>query len=316
MTTKPQPTLTQSSVKVGVGPKVHISSFGSIPLTNDGSKVELYCLGHGAMLSPTNTSYLAVIGKTSLLIDCGFTVPSALTRFGFSPASVSDLFITHTHGDHTGGLSKLLVQNRYCRDLVLGKKVSLWAPRIWAQNLWNHTLAGDLSSHDSDVTMLDGGTDNLKSLPSSEWYDIVLPWGQSSYAKRDVYLFEKGGLKVEAFRTMHTPARATSWSDSAWSTGLLINDSIWISSDTRFDAELVRAYAPRATMMIHDASPKSKDPVHASLDAISSFGINIKAKMWLSHLPHGFDDEASEEKVRSKGFRGLALAGTKFSVVV
>lgn len=316
MTIKPNPTLTQSSVKVGVGPKVHISSFGSIPVTNDGSKVELYCLGHGAMLSPTNTSYLAVIGKTSLLIDCGFMVPSALTSFGLSPASVSDLFITHTHGDHTGGLSKLLVQNRYCRDLVLGKKVSLWAPRIWAQNLWNHTLAGDLSSHDSAVTMLDGGTDNLKSLPSSEWYDIVLPWGQSSYAERDVYLFEKGGLKVEAFRTMHTPATATSWSDSAWSTGLLINDSIWISSDTRFDAELVKAYASRTDMMIHDASPRSQDPVHASLDALSSFGINIKAKMWLSHLPHGFDDEASEEKVRSKGFRGLALTGTKFSVAV
>lgn len=306
--------LEKSPVKVGVGPKVRISSFSSISLTNDGSKVELYCLGHGAMLSPTNTSYLAVIGKTSLLIDCGYMVPSALARFGISPASVSNLFITHTHGDHTGGLSNLLVQNRYCRDLVLGNKVALWAPRIWAENLWNHTLAGDLSSHDSAVTMLDSGTDNLKSLPSSEWYDIVLPWAQSSYAGRDVYLFEKGGLKVEAFRTMHTPARATSWRDSAWSTGLLINDSIWISSDTRFDAELVKAYASRANMMIHDASPRSQDPVHASLDSLSGLGINIKGKTWLSHLPYGFDDEASEEKVRSKGFRGLALTGTKFSV--
>lgn len=316
MKTPTQPLLTASSVVRGVGPKVRINSFESVSLTNDGSQVDLYCLGHGAMLSTTNTSYIAVVGNTSLLIDCGFTVPAALNRFGVNPALVSNLFITHAHGDHTGGVSNLLVQNRYFRELVYGNKMSLWATREWARALWNNTFSGDLSSHDSAEVLLDDGRENLKILPSHNWYDIVLPVEQWEFAKRDIYMFEKGDLKVEIFRTMHSPAHATSWRDSAWSTGLLINDSIWVSGDSRFDPELIRAYAPRSKVMIHDASPISQDPVHASVDALARMKVDIKGNMSLTHLPHGFDDSEAVRSMKAKGFRGLALAGTKFSVVL
>ncbi len=35
-----------------------------------------------------------------VLVDCGPTVPAALARYGVDPANITDLLITHSHGDH------------------------------------------------------------------------------------------------------------------------------------------------------------------------------------------------------------------------
>lgn len=291
---------------------IHISPFSKAVLNNDGSSLDLFCLGHGAMSSETNTSYLVVSGDTSLLIDCGYMVPASLDRFGISPASISNMFITHAHPDHAGGISNLLSQKRYFNPAQLAK-TSLWATRTWAQSLWNDVLSGDLSSHDSPHVLKDNGGDALSELPSSKWYDLKLPTSHGSFAGRDTCMFEKGGLKIETFRTMHTPASARSWQESAWSTGVLINGLIWISGDTRYDPDLVKAYAPRSRVMIHDACPHP-DPVHASFESLSRLEVDIKCKMLLTHLKAGFDDSEACKQVKAHAFRGLALAGTKISV--
>ena len=295
---------------------VKVTQFSAVSLQNDGSQLEVYAIGHGAAQADTHTSFIAVIGKESLLIDCGYNVPASFTRFGINPASISNFFITHAHGDHVGGLDRPLIDNRYFRSNVPGAKATLWASRSWAQDLWNDSLSGDLSSHDSSKTLKDEGGDNFRVLPSNRWYDILLPVKASSFAGRDVYQFEKGGFKIEAFRTMHTPATASSWQESAWSTGVLINDLIWISGDTRFDAGLIKSYAPRCKVMIHDASPFPKDPVHAPFDSLVTLPADAKSKMFLTHLPSGFDGEDTQKMVRAKGFWGLALTGTKFSATL
>lgn len=296
---------------------VKITRFNSVPLQNDGSLLEVYVVGHGAALSQTNTSFIAIVGGVSLLIDCGYHVPASLARFGINPAWISDFFITHAHSDHVGGIAYPLVSNRYTRSPLSNTKSTLWAPRTWAEALWNDTLSGDLSSHDSSQVLKDEGGEDLKALPSNRWYDILLPKEATTFAGREIYRFEKGGLKLEAFRTMHTPAKASSWQESAWSTGVLINDSIWISGDTRFDKALIESYAPRSKVMIHDVSRYSQDPVHASFDSLNNLRVDSgKSKMFLSHLQNGFDDTETEKMAKTKGFWGLALTGTKFSVVL
>ncbi|HET9111523.1 MAG TPA: MBL fold metallo-hydrolase [Ktedonobacterales bacterium] len=73
----------------------------------------LFFLGTAAAL-PTGdrgNSALALVGAPSepgLLIDCGDGVYRALVRAEIGPDAIGDLFITHAHIDHLGGLPSLI----------------------------------------------------------------------------------------------------------------------------------------------------------------------------------------------------------------
>lgn len=80
----------------------------------------LIFLGTAAAL-PTGdrgNSALALVGDPSepgLLIDCGDGVYRALVRAGLGPDTIGDLFITHAHIDHLGGLPSLIESLRLSR---------------------------------------------------------------------------------------------------------------------------------------------------------------------------------------------------------
>jgi phosphoribosyl 1,2-cyclic phosphodiesterase len=49
-------------------------------------------------------------GRTSVLLDCGFSLSATvarLSRLGLSPESLHGIVVTHEHGDHISGVAKL-----------------------------------------------------------------------------------------------------------------------------------------------------------------------------------------------------------------
>ena len=53
---------------------------------------------------------LVEVGKTQLLMDCGFGLQEAvarLARFDVGPEQLSGIVVTHEHGDHIGGVARL-----------------------------------------------------------------------------------------------------------------------------------------------------------------------------------------------------------------
>jgi mRNA degradation ribonuclease J1/J2 len=71
-----------------------------------------------------NNAALLEFDGTNLLLDCGHTVPRYIEHKR-KISDVNNIFITHMHGDHVGGLEELMFRNRYINN---GKKPNLFIP--------------------------------------------------------------------------------------------------------------------------------------------------------------------------------------------
>src|SRR5579885_1718307 len=84
-------------------------------------------LGTAAALPTADRGYTSLVisdGQMGMLVDCGAIVYQALLQANIPPDSITDLFITHAHIDHVGGLPSLLECFR-----LSGRRAPL---RLWA----------------------------------------------------------------------------------------------------------------------------------------------------------------------------------------
>lgn len=54
-------------------------------------------------------------GNDTILLDCGATSMTALTRAGIAPNAVSHVVVSHLHGDHFGGLPFMVLDGQFSR---------------------------------------------------------------------------------------------------------------------------------------------------------------------------------------------------------
>jgi len=275
--------------------------FGSrYSLTNDGA-LEIVPIGVGSMLAQSrfNTNFLAVKGDTHLMIDCGRTAPEALRAIGLSPVDIVNILPTHLHDDHVAGIGTLAVWNRYIGRLKMKKpKINIVAPGPFANLLYNQTLKGTLATNEAG--------ENNQGLGFNDWFDLTEPElvvGSEEF--RETYHVNFGGIDLQIFRTMHVPDTAKSWRDSAWSTGILIDQKVLVSGDTRFDAEMIRTYADQSQLIFHDAA-LFDDKVHASIGQLRTLQSEVKGKMHLIHYGDNWPEHSIE------GFAGWAQQGVRY----
>lgn len=84
-------------------------------------------LGTSAAVPTADRGYTSLVisdGQMGMLIDCGAIVFQAMLRANIPSDSITDLFITHAHIDHVGGLPSLLECFR-----LSGRRAPL---RLWA----------------------------------------------------------------------------------------------------------------------------------------------------------------------------------------
>jgi hypothetical protein len=124
-----------------------------------------------------NQSFVLQEGERKLLIDCGMQTPKALVEAGYKPTDIDDIYISHLHSDHVGGLEYFAFL-RYdwvkrprkwdeylttCSDFdkfPAGDPKKKYAPRLIAneqllKDLWDKTLRGGLESMEGFVATLD-----------------------------------------------------------------------------------------------------------------------------------------------------------------
>jgi L-ascorbate metabolism protein UlaG (beta-lactamase superfamily) len=262
-----------------------------LSLSNDG-RLELFFIGVGSAFTKRNyqTNLLIVKGDDHLLVDCGTKCPQAFHELGVPLTDVSNLLITHSHADHIGGLEEIALMGRY----AVGRKPRLFAVPQYERILWDMSLRGGAAFNENH-----DGT----SLQLTDFFSVSRPRRLENYP-RETYELEAGSINLKIMRTMHIPDSSMSWQSSFWSCGLIVDDRIFFTSDTRYDPDLVSSFEERFRFqqIFHDCQFFTGG-VHASLEEIKNFSPGLKERMFLTH--YGDNWEQYENKVREYGFAGL-----------
>jgi ribonuclease BN (tRNA processing enzyme) len=273
---------------------------GKLELSNRDGALEVFFIGTGAAFAQQHfqTNFLIIKGNTHLLVDFGTTGPTAFpSTTGCSPIDIEAILPTHSHFDHTGGIEYLALLNRYVGMTAMQRpKLKMIINEQYQRVLWEMTLRGGMEWNE-----VNGEGERLNF---TDFFDLVRPTLKTQMP-REIWEVEFEGIHLEIFRTNHLPKQPFPWQQGFITYGLFIDNRVFVSGDTVFDAELVGMYADRAEWMFHD-SQFTPNPVHASLPELRMLPEHIKKKMFLVHYP----DNPEEHDVSD--FAGWTKQGHRY----
>lgn len=269
-----------------------------LSLTNDG-RLELFFLGVGSAFTKRQyqTNLLVIKGEDHLLIDCGSRCSQALHAVGLSAALIQNLLITHSHSDHIGGLEELALVGRYLSK----RKPVMVVTEDYQEILWEMSLRGGLARNEGQAGQLLGFED---------FFEIRRPRRMAELPRLG-YEVDVGKIRLKLLRTKHIPDSAATWEDSFWSCGVIIDERILFTSDTRYDPDLLLSACKAfpLEMIFHDCQFYTGG-VHASLEELAALPDEIRAKTCLVH--YGDNWEQFMPRVRELGFAGLGQQMTRY----
>lgn len=220
-----------------------------------------------------------------LLLDCGSDIRFSLYEAGFSPADITDIYISHLHSDHVGGLEYMGFStffNPHCQS------PNLYASKDVLGDLWERSLSGGMRSIEGDITTLDT-------------FFQVKPVGQERY-------FSWQGVQFELISVPHIH----NGYDLMPTYGLLFRlgqTTIFLTTDTQFAPHTLEPFYRQADLIFHDCETSLfPTPVHAQYEQLVTLPPEIKAKMWLCGYQPGQKPDA-----KADGFLGFVQRGQRFN---
>lgn len=248
-----------------------------VRLKNDGV-LELFFLGVGSAFTKKyfQNNLLLVKGDDHLLIDCGTLCPLSLHELGSSITNIENFLITHSHADHVGGLEEAALMGRYMK----GQKPNMVIPKKYQKSLWKYSLKGGSAY----------GENRHGWMGFEDYFNVLRP-KKLKGASRETHHYKLGDIDLKIFRTNHVPDRAPSWKQAHLSYGVLIDNRILFTADTKMDRALLDDFSKEYHLeyIFHDCQLFTGG-VHASYQELKELPDDLRSKMFLCHYGDSLDN--------------------------
>ena len=272
--------------------KIYTLKSRKFSLANSGD-LEIFFIGVGSAFTKRQyqTNLLVIKGEDHLLIDCGTRCAQAFYELGIPIAEVKHFLITHSHADHVGGLEEVALTGRYSNK----RKPIMIINETYQHLLWDMSLRGGAAYNEEEARLM---------LTFEDFFDIIRPTTITDFP-RETFGTRVGKIDIKMMRTKHVPDSSSDWLSSFWSCGVIIDDRIMFTSDTRFDYDLIDHYEKRFNFeaIFHDCQFFTGG-VHASLEELNRLQVEYKNKIYLTHYGDNWEDYL--DRVEGFGFAGLA----------
>lgn len=231
----------------------------------------------------SNVLFVSEQGK-KLLLDCGSDIRFSLQVAGFSYLDITDIYISHLHSDHAGGLEYIGLSTKFDNRCA---KPNLYLSQDIAADIWDRTLSGGLSYIEGDIA-------NLQTFFS------VYP-----LKKNSSFFWE--GIQFYLVKVNHINNGFT-WMPTYGLFFSINEQKIFFTGDTKLSFGELQEYYERADVIFHDCEiANSPTLVHAHYEELTILPANIKQKMWLYGYQPGELPDAKQD-----GFLGFVERGQSF----
>lgn len=251
--------------------------------------MKLIFIGSGSAFTVGSNNYHSNMLLTNndgqhLLIDCGSDARFSLHEIGLSYADIQDVYISHLHADHVGGLEWLAFTHKFDPKC---NKPNLYLCDKLVKKLWKHVLSGGLCSLQVEEATIHSyfNVHAVEENGNFHWHDLEFRIVQSVH-------FLSGFTIMPSYGLLFT----------------LNGTRIFITTDTQFAPNQIMDFYKIADVIFHDCETAPvKSRVHAHYEELKTLPAEIKKKMWLYHYNPGKLPDAKKD-----GFQGFASKGQVF----
>lgn len=222
---------------------------------------------NGAFTNNFHNNYIFDFGERKLLIDAGTTLRYSLRESTYKESDITDIFITHLHSDHVGGLEEFAQR---CKWIYNHK------PNLWVRFDIIHDLEGVISKG----LFTDG-------LWWNDYFDIRII--------NDEFKIEDNLIEVINTDNLHCRGMK--------SNALVIYDkdknNIIFSSDIKYlDASGLSNNIDGKTMAVMQDCSIIDNNVHSTLEEILKYydGLIEREKLYMMH----YQDDTDVEYIKSE----------------
>jgi hydroxyacylglutathione hydrolase len=211
-----------------------------------------------------NTSYLVSKNGKDFLFDCGTTAGVALFKAGRSLVDVSEVYISHLHLDHVGGLFQLGL-SRYSAGLPRPK---LYASSDLAQKIWPLFLQ-------TFMEFVLGHSGEIEQFGPESFFEVIEIPDQNEKLEAS---FQIGDITCVPIEFSH-PSKSKV-------VGLVLDEKALLTADTIFLPSVLESVANRFRIeaIFHDCTfNPALQKLHATIEELASLPEDLRELILLSH---------------------------------
>jgi len=250
----------------------------------------------------------------NVLFDCGITTIFNFSKQKLDLKTFGNIYITHAHDDHLGGLGTLALMHYFMFNRVLGCKPKLIAKAPLMKDISHFTLHGckTLAAHQLP--------EGKKEATIDDYFERVVIGDNSCFALDDYELIP--------LQTTHV----SNGYDLLYSYGLVVrnvktNKKILITGDTQFCPSSLISFYEECDIIIHDCETSYdgwnengqlinkngfKSLVHSNYTDLLTLPKKIRSKMYLIHYSD-FINEKHHKTALEHGFAGFLFPGDELN---